>query len=53
MPHTFATNFDLVRAAYAAFNTRDIDGAVLADELVWHRFTVTGGLIDQMEVVEH
>lgn len=30
---------------------RDLMGAVLADELVGHRFTISGGLIQEMEVL--
>ena len=31
---------------------RDLTGAVLADDLVWHRFTLERGLIRRMEVCE-
>ena len=54
MPNQPATETELLRAAYAAFNARDIDaalaGAVLADEHVGHRFTLEHGLIRRMEV---
>jgi hypothetical protein len=29
---------------------RDLDGALLADVIVWHRFTIADGFIRKMDV---